>query len=98
MTLRARRASLLRVARGRVWVTVNASQPGWHGPSPMLPTAACDHFLGQGEGLVLLPGQTLVMEALTGNTGNGGNIGSVGCSAPASFSWEPLPAGGTAPL
>ena len=57
LTLRARSVGVLRIAHGEVWVTFDNAQrdDGVRGG---------DHFLGAGDTLHLLPGQTLVMESL----------------------------------
>ena len=55
VTLRAKALSVLRIAHGRVWVTV--TDVGVY--SRVL---AGDHFLSRGDSLTLLPGQELVME------------------------------------
>ena len=74
LTLRARYAGVLRIAHGGVWVTFNNAQSddGVRGG---------DHFLGAGDTLHLLPGQTLVMESLKAEA-----------HSAAYFSWYPLPA------
>ncbi len=56
ITLQARHASVLRITRGRVWLTFN---PGAQAPS----ARAGDHFLARGESLSLAPGEVLVMES-----------------------------------
>jgi hypothetical protein len=53
--LRARKLSVLRIAHGRVWVTVTEV-------GPYSRVMAGDHFLSRGDSLTLLPGQELVME------------------------------------
>lgn len=53
--LRARKLSVLRIAHGRVWVTVTEA-------GPYSCVIAGDHFLSRGDSLTLLPGQELVME------------------------------------
>jgi hypothetical protein len=53
--LRARKLSVLRIAHGRVWVTVTEV-------GPYSRVIAGDHFLSRGDSLTLLPGQELVME------------------------------------
>ena len=53
--LRAKALSVLRIAHGRVWVTVTEVGPYSRG-------TAGDHFLSRGDSLTLLPGQELVME------------------------------------
>jgi Protein of unknown function (DUF2917) len=53
--LRARKLSVLRIAHGRVWVTVTDV-------GPYSRVVAGDHFLSRGESLTLLAGQELVME------------------------------------
>jgi Protein of unknown function (DUF2917) len=53
--LRANKLSVLRIAHGRVWVTL--SEVG-----PYSRVIAGDHFLSRGDSLTLLPGQELVME------------------------------------
>ena len=67
VTLRASESGVLRVAQGRLWVTFNGGG------------RAGDYFVGQGEGLPLLAGQTVVVESF-----------AVGPEAAAYFSWEPL--------
>ena len=53
--LRAKTLSVLRIAHGRVWVTVTEV-------GPYSRVMAGDHFLSRGDSLMLLPGQELVME------------------------------------
>lgn len=53
--LSARKLSVLRIAHGRVWLTVTDI-------GPYSRVLAGDHFLSRGESLTLLPGQELVME------------------------------------
>ena len=74
LTLRATQASVLRIAHGGVWVTFDNAQhdDGVRGG---------DHFLGAGDVLHLLPGQTLVMESWKAEA-----------HSPAYFSWDPLSA------
>lgn len=74
VTLRVRSAGVLRIAQGGVWVTFDNAQrdDGVRGG---------DHFLGAGDTLHLLPGQTLVMESLKAEA-----------HSAAYFSWDPLPA------
>lgn len=55
VTLSDRKLSVLRIAHGRVWVTVTEA-------GPCSRVMAGDHFLGRGDSLTLLPGQELVME------------------------------------
>ena len=55
VTLRAKTLSFLRIAHGRVWVTV--TDVGAYSR-----VMAGDHFLSRGDSLTLLPGQELVME------------------------------------
>ena len=55
ITLRAKALTVLRIAHGRVWVTVT-------GVGPYSRVIAGDHFLSRGDSLTLLPGQELVME------------------------------------
>ena len=55
ITLRAKAISVLRIAHGRVWVTVTEV-------GPYSRVMAGDHFLSRGDSLTLLPGQELVME------------------------------------
>ena len=55
VTLRAKALSVLRIAHGRVWVTV--TDVGAYSR-----VMAGDHFLSRGDSLTLLPGQELVME------------------------------------
>ncbi len=58
VTLRAKAISVLRIAHGRVWVTVTEVGPySCYGR-----VMAGDHFLSRGDSLTLLPGQELVME------------------------------------
>lgn len=75
LTLRPTQPGVLRIRHGRVWVTFDNAQQddGARGG---------DHFLGAGDVLKLLPGQTLVMESWNAAQG-----------AAAYFSWCPLPAG-----
>ena len=56
ITLQARHASVLRITRGRAWLTFN---PGAQAPS----ARTGDHFLGRGESLSLVPGEVVVMES-----------------------------------
>ena len=74
LTLRARSGGVLRIAQGAVWITFDNAQrdDGVRGG---------DHFLGAGDVLHLLPGQTLVMEPLKAEA-----------HSSAYFSWDPLPA------
>ena len=58
ITLRAKALSVLRIAHGRVWVTVTEVGPY----SRYSRVMAGDHFLSRGDSLTLLPGQELVME------------------------------------
>lgn len=58
VTLRASQLSVLRIAHGRVWVTLTDI-----GPWSRVP--AGDHFLSRGDSLTLLPGQALVMESFS---------------------------------
>lgn len=55
ITLHAKALSVLRIAHGRVWVTVTDV-------GPYSRVMAGDHFLSRGDSLTLLPGQELVME------------------------------------
>ena len=55
ITLRAKAISVLRIAHGRVWVTVTEV-------GPYSRVMAGDHFLSRGDSLTLLPGLELVME------------------------------------
>ena len=55
VTLHAKALSVLRIAHGRVWVTVTDV-------GPYSRVVAGDHFLSRGDSLTLLPGQELVME------------------------------------
>lgn len=74
LTLRARSAGVLRIAHGAVWITFDNAQrdDGVRGG---------DHFLGAGDVLHLLPGQSLVMESWQAQA-----------HSSAYFSWDPLPA------
>lgn len=56
LTLRPTRPGVLRIAHGRVWITLDQAQrdDGVRGG---------DHVLGAGDSLQLLPGQALVMES-----------------------------------
>jgi len=74
LTLRARSGGVLRIAQGAVWITFNNAQRDDS-------ERGGDHFLGTGDVLHLLPGQTLVMESL-----------KAGAHSSAYFSWDPLPA------
>ncbi len=56
MTLQAREASVLRITRGRVWLTFN---PALKEPSARLG----DHFLSRGESVSLAAGEAVVMES-----------------------------------
>ena len=79
LTLNAKSGGILRIAHGAVWITFDHAQRdnGVRGG---------DHFLGAGDVLHLLPGQTLVMESLKAHA-----------HSSAYFSWDRLPvsAGGT---
>ncbi len=55
VTLRAEALSVLRIAHGRVWLTVTDV-------GPYSRVTAGDHFLSRGDNLTLLPGQELVIE------------------------------------
>ena len=55
ITLRAKALNVLRIAHGRVWVTVTDV-------GPYSRVMAGDHFLSRGDSLTFLPGQELVME------------------------------------
>jgi Protein of unknown function (DUF2917) len=57
MSLSPQEASLLRIHRGRVWVTLGA-------PGALSPQASGDRFVQAGESLVVPPGARLVMEPL----------------------------------
>ncbi len=74
LTLRPSQPGVLRIAHGRVWITFDHAQ----GDDAV---RGGDHFLGAGDTLNLLPGQSLVMESWN----------SPAPSA-AYFSWDPLPA------
>lgn len=74
ITLRARHLSVLRIAHGQVWATI--SDAGTY--SRVL---AGDHFLSQGQSLILLPGQALVMESFAPLSGGSGQPA-------AQFSWD----------
>lgn len=56
VTLQAREASVLRITRGRVWLTFN---PALKAPSARLG----DHFLSRGESVSLAAGEAVVMES-----------------------------------
>ena len=74
VTLRAKAISVLRIAHGRVWVTVTDIGPySCYGR-----VIAGDHFLSRGDSLTLLPGQELVMEPF-----------GRGEKTSAQFSWGP---------
>jgi Protein of unknown function (DUF2917) len=55
LTLRARRAGVLRITHGRVWLTFNIAEKG-------LGARTGDHFLSRGESLQLAAGEAVVME------------------------------------
>lgn len=57
--LHASKLSVLRIAHGRVWVTLTET-------GPYSRVIAGDHFLSRGDSLTLLPGQALVMEPFGG--------------------------------
>lgn len=76
LSLRAGQAGELRVAQGRVWITFDDAGQDSR-------VRAGDYFLGQGERLPLLPGQSLVMESFAGSH----------TAASAYFSWEPAAVG-----
>ena len=56
ISLRSRAPGVLRVAQGRVWITLS-------GPHPALGRELGDHFLRQGESLPLRAGSCVVMES-----------------------------------
>ncbi|MEO7401649.1 MAG: DUF2917 domain-containing protein [Polaromonas sp.] len=56
VTLKAREASVLRITRGRVWLTAN---PALNQPGARLG----DHFPGRGESVMLAAGEAVVMES-----------------------------------
>jgi len=75
LTLRARRAGVLRIAQGRVWLTFGPAgrRPGW---------PADDHVLGAGQALALARGDAVVLEAW--------HVGEAqGAGAAAAFVWTP---------
>lgn len=74
LTLQPNRPGVLRIAHGMVWITFDNAQQddGVRGG---------DHFLGAGDTLKLLPGQSLVMESW-----------NAAQNTAAYFSWDPLPA------
>jgi hypothetical protein len=72
VTMQVVQAGVLRIEHGRVWLTVDQIADG---SSP----GAGDHFLSRGQGLVLQPGQRLVMEPF-----------GIGHASPAFFAWEPM--------
>ena len=74
VTLRAKALSVLRIAHGRVWVTV--TEVGAYSRDGCV--IAGDHFLSRGDSLTLLPGQELVMEPF-----------GRGEKTSAQFSWGP---------
>ena len=74
ITVRAKALRVLRIAHGRVWVTV--TDVGAY--SRYSRVTAGDHFLSRGDSLTLLPGQELVMEP----------FGRIGMTS-AQFSWGP---------
>ena len=74
ITLHAKALSVLRIAHGRVWVTVTDVGPH----SCYGRVMAGDHFLSRGDSLTLLPGQELVMEPF-----------GRGEKTSAQFSWGP---------
>ena len=55
LTLHARQAGLLRITRGRVWLTFNITEKG-------AGARTGDHFLSRGESLQLAAGEAVVME------------------------------------
>lgn len=82
VTLRAKQLSVLRIAHGRVWVTLSDA-------GPYSRVLAGDHFLSRGQSLTLLPGQELVMESFESSANSH--------TATAHFSWE-TPGVAAAPL
>ena len=56
VSLQSRAPGVLRVMRGRVWITLD-------GPHPVLGRESGDHFLHGGESLALRAGTRLVMES-----------------------------------
>ena len=73
VTLRAKQLSVLRIAHGRVWVTLTDA-------GPYSRVLAGDHFLSRGQSLTLLSGQELVMEPFESSASKH--------AATAHFSWE----------
>lgn len=55
LTLHARQAGVLRITRGRVWLTFNVAEKG-------IGARTGDHFLSRGESLQLAAGEAVVME------------------------------------
>ena len=80
ITVRAKALRVLRIAHGRVWVTV--TDVGAY--SRYSRVTAGDHFLSRGDSLMLLPGQEIVMEPF-----------ACGWKASAQFSWASLGAAAT---
>lgn len=74
LTLQPSRPGVLRIAHGMVWVTFDNAH--WDDG-----VRGGDHFLGAGDTLKLLPGQSLVMESW-----------NAAQNTAAYFSWDPLPA------
>jgi Protein of unknown function (DUF2917) len=64
MSLHPREASLLRIHRGPVWVTLGE-------PGALSPQASGDRFLKDGESMVVPPGARLVMEPLSARESDG---------------------------
>lgn len=56
VSLHARQAGVLRITRGRIWLTFNLTGHG-------LSARTGDHFLSRGESLQLAAGETVVMES-----------------------------------
>ncbi len=74
LSVRVRHAGVLRIAQGRVWATFDHADQ-------RRSLRAGDHFLSRGEGLLLQPGESLVMESF-----------GIGHAPSAYFSWEPAQA------
>ena len=64
MSLRPKQAAVLRIRRGRMWVTLGM-------PSALSPQASGDRFLRDGESLVVPAGARLVMEPLSPREADG---------------------------
>ena len=83
LTVRARRAGVLCIVQGRVWLTFSHAERS-------LKVRAGDHFLGAGQSLALARGDAVVLEPWCPGQGSGEQ-------APASFEWALAAAPGVRP-